>query len=107
MADAAVESTATAAEVSLIVFCGAIACLLPPFSERIEHIPVLILVLSLSIACSLVLHLIFVGMLARAHGRSAGRYAALALVTLPIGSIVGLILYEWRRRVPAGGHAGA
>jgi hypothetical protein len=54
----------------------------------------------LAIAVSLVLHLIFVGVLAKGMGKSPGKYVALALATLPVGSIVGLVLLEWFSKHP-------
>ena len=94
------EHASSAAALSLVAFCGSVACLIPPLSERFIDNPLLVVALSLAIAVSAILHLVFVGILARSLGRSPGRYVALALVTLPVGSIVALILLEWADRHP-------
>jgi hypothetical protein len=44
---------------------------------------------------SFILHLVFVGLAAHRLGRSAWWWVVIALLTFPIGSIVGLILFEW------------
>lgn len=93
------EHTLNAAEASLLVFCLAVAGLLPPLSDRVSDYPVLVVLIAVVIASSLVLHLTFVGLLARAMGRKATRFVVGALLTLPIGSIVGLVLLEWHRKV--------
>lgn len=97
------EHTLNAAEASLLVFCLGVACLLPPLSNRLSDYPVLVVLLAVVIASSLVLHLTFVGLLARAMGHKATRFVVGALLTLPIGSIVGLVLLEWQRKVTAAG----
>jgi|KBSSwiStaDraftv2_1062776.scaffolds.fasta_scaffold382806_1 hypothetical protein len=84
-----------AAAVSLVVWGACVAALLPPLNADIlESVPLTVL-LGLAIAASLVLHLVFVGIAARRLGRSSATWVALALVTFPIGSIVGLVLVEW------------
>lgn len=98
--DPKTEHAASAAALSLIAFCGSVACLIPPLSDRFIESPLLVVAISLAIAVSLILHLVFVGILARSLGKSPGRYVALALVTLPLGSIVALILLEWAGRHP-------
>ncbi len=97
MPNALASRALTAAELSLVVLCAAIACYLPPLNERVLDVPVLMVGLGLAAAASLLLHLIFVGLLARAYGRSPVRYVVLALLTLPLGSIVGLVLLEWHQ----------
>jgi len=93
------EHAASAATISLIAFCACVAALIPPFGERVLPYPALVTLLSLGIASCLVLHLVFIGLLARAWGKAAGKYVALALFTFPVGSIVGLILLEWHVKV--------
>jgi hypothetical protein len=93
------ESASSAAAMSLIAFCACVAALTPPFSERVLEYPALVTLIALGIASSLILHLVFVGLLARAWGKAAGKYVALALFTLPVGSIVGLVLLEWHEKV--------
>ncbi len=90
------QQIASAAAISLIAFCASVACLIPPLGDRFIGTPVLVVAIGLAIAASGVLHLVFVAMLARAMGQPAVKWVALALVTLPVGSIVALVLLEWR-----------
>jgi hypothetical protein len=84
-----------AAAVSLLAFGACVAAFLPPLNQQtLASIP-LIIVLGLALAASFILHLIFVGLAAHRLGRSALWWVALALLTFPVGSIVGLILFEW------------
>ena len=84
-----------AAAVSLLVWGACVAAMLPPLGARARESLLLTILLGLAIAISLVLHLVFVGIAARRLGRSAAAWVALALVTFPVGSIVGLVLVEW------------
>ncbi|MBI3148482.1 MAG: hypothetical protein HYZ17_08215 [Betaproteobacteria bacterium] len=63
--------------------------------------PFILVLVALALSSAIVLHLAFVGLLARRVGRSAFWYVAGAVLTLPIGSIVGLILYEWHTEADA------
>jgi len=90
------EHAASAAAISVIVFCAAVACLIPPLNARFIDSPLLIVAIGLVITVSLTLHLIFVGALAKSLGRSPGWTVALAVATLPVGSIVALVFLEWR-----------
>ena len=84
-----------AAAISLLVFAACVAAFLPPLNAYgWDSVPLTVL-LGLAIAISLVLHLVFVGIAARRLGRSSAAWAALALITFPVGSIIGLILIEW------------
>jgi hypothetical protein len=85
----------SAAATSLIVFLCCTALFIPPLNERVVQLPLLAVALGLAAAVSLVVHLVFVGLAARALGRSPTRWVLLALFTLPLGSIVGLVLVEW------------
>ena len=106
MMQASKDQLVSAAAMSLAVFCGCVACFIPPLSARFIGSPLWIVVLALGIAVGAVLHLVFVGLLARQLGRRPALAVALALVTLPVGSIVGLVLLEWQGRVGMGGPAG-
>jgi hypothetical protein len=59
----------------------------------------LYLLAGLVLAVTCVLHFIFVWLLARREGKNARTYLAGAVLTYPLGSAIGLILYEWRARV--------
>lgn len=99
MANPLADHALNAAEASLLVLCLAIGSLLPPLTEQVNVYPVLVVSIGIVIAASLVLHLVFVGILARSLGRQPAKFVLLALLTLPIGSIVGLVLLEWQRKL--------
>lgn len=101
MIQASRDQLVTAAWLSVGAFCLCVACFIPPLSARFIGSPLWVVVLALGIAVSAVLHLVFVGLLARHLGRRASLAVALALVTLPVGSIVGLVLLEWQGRIGA------
>jgi len=89
------KSAVSAASAALIALGCCVLAFLPPLLERVQSSAILMVLLGLAIATSLALHLIFVALAARQLGRSGVLWAILALVTLPLGSIVGLVLFEW------------
>ena len=95
MMSAKAERSIAAAAVTLLVFGAAVAAFLPPFFDRIaDSVPMMVL-LGLTIAASMVLHFIFIGIAASRLGRSAVLWVVLSVLFFPIASIVGLILFEW------------
>jgi len=84
-----------AAAVSLVVFVGCIAAFMPPLSKYTLGSTLLQIGCGLGIAVALILHLIFIGMAAQRLGRSPVLWVVIAVCTMPIASIVGLILFEW------------
>ena len=92
------KSAISAASVALLVLLCSGAAFLPQFNERVLNSVPLVVALGVAIACSLILHLVFVGIAAKKLSRSPVRWAAIALFTLPVGSIVGIVLFEWRIR---------
>ena len=88
------EAVASAA-VSLVVFAVCVGAFVPPFVERtISSVP-LAIVLGIAIAVSFALHVAFVSIAARRANRSAVLWGVLTVLLFPVGSIVGLILFEW------------
>jgi ABC-type thiamin/hydroxymethylpyrimidine transport system permease subunit len=84
-----------AAAVSLAA-CGAmVAALVPPLNHYTMNSVPLVVIISLGIAVSFILHLIFIGMAARQLGRSAALWVIVAICFVPVASIIGLILFEW------------
>ena len=83
------------AAVSLVVFVASVAAFVPPFVDRTVSSVPLTIALGIAIAVSFVLHVAFVGIAAHRAGRSAVLWALLAVLLFPVGSIVGLILFEW------------
>ncbi|MYM68226.1 hypothetical protein GTP45_15500 [Pseudoduganella sp. FT55W] len=55
----------------------------------------LIIAAGIAIFVCLVLHLVFIGIAAKRLGRSPVLWVLIALCTMPIASIIGLILFEW------------
>ena len=88
------QAVASAA-ISLVLFAVCVGAFLPPFVERTTSSVALTIAAGLGIAVTLVLHVAFVGIAAHRAGRSAILWSALALLVFPIGSIVGLVLFEW------------
>ena len=95
MKQSSVTQAVASAAVSLVVFCLCVGAFLPPFVERTVGSVPLTIVLGIAIAVSFVLHIAFVGIAAHRAHRSAVLWAVLAVLVFPIGSIAGLILFEW------------
>jgi len=89
------ERSIAAAAVTLLVFGAAVAAFLPPFFNHISDSVSFMVLLGLTIAASMVLHFIFIGIAASRLGRSAVLWVLLSVLFFPIASIVGLILFEW------------
>lgn len=88
------QAVASAA-MSLVICVICIGAFLPPFVERTTSSVPLMVLMGLGIAVSFALHVAFVGIAAHRANRSGILWAALAALVFPIGSIVGLILFEW------------
>jgi hypothetical protein len=95
MQQSPVTQAVAPAAVSLVAFAVCVGAFLPPFVERtVSSVPITVL-FGLAIAVSFVLHVAFVGIAAHRAGRSAALWAVLTVVFFPVGSIVGLVLFEW------------
>jgi uncharacterized membrane protein len=92
------DEPVAAATLSLIAFAGCIVPFFPPFLERTLASVLLIVVLGLCLTVALVLHVVFVAIAARQARRSAALWVILTVLFFPVGSIVGLILFEWYHR---------
>lgn len=85
-----------AAAVTLVLWILGVASFLPPLFERYTSHSVLLMIgAGMGIFVCMVLHLTFIGIAARRLGRSPLLWVILTLCTLPVGSIIGLILFEW------------
>ena len=84
-----------AATVSLAVFGACVAAFLPPFNQIVLASVPYIIIAGLASAASFTLHLIFIGLAAHRLRRPVTRWVLLAILTFPVGSIVGLVLLEW------------
>ena len=89
------RSALSAAAVSLAVAGGAALMFLPPLVDITLDSTLLIVGLGLAIGIASLLHLVFVGIAAARAGRSAWVWALGALLTFPLGSIIGLIVVAW------------
>lgn len=95
MSYAEARPAVSAASTALLLCAVCVAAFIPPFQERVVGFPPLAVVFGVGIATTLVVHLVFVAIAARRLGRSAAGWVALALLTVPVGSIVALVLFEW------------
>jgi hypothetical protein len=85
-----------AAAVTLVLWILGVASFLPPLFQQYTSQSVLLMIgAGIGIFVCMVLHLIFIGIAAKRLGRSPLLWVILTLCTLPLGSIIGLILFEW------------
>ena len=99
MADTPASRAAAAAWASIGVFIACLVFIVWRSTSDRPDLPVTMVLAALAMACAAVLHLVFVALLARRLGRRARWFVLGALLTLPVGSLVGLILYEWHTTV--------
>lgn len=101
MTDTPASRAASAASTALLAFVACLAFLIFHTTETDNVRPFIVVLCSLGLGTTGVLHLIFVGLLARRLGRRPARYVLGALLTLPVGSAVALVLYEWSTKTDA------
>lgn len=102
------QRAASAASTALLAFVACLAFLIFHVTESDSVRPFIVLLCCLGLGTSGVLHLIFVRLLALRLGLQPARYVLAALFTLPVGSAVALVLYDWHSKVdtaPAPDHA--
>ena len=99
MNNSPISRAAAAAEITLLLSVAALLGIIYLATTQASPSPVVLILVSLALASTLVLHLTFVALLARRAGRSATWFTVGALLTFPLGSAVALILYEWHVRV--------
>ena len=95
MQDQRAHNAISSAAVTLFVFIGATACFLPPLNKHIVGSMMLVALIGMTVCISFFLHLIFVGIAARRLARNVALWVIVCLCFFPIGSIIGLILFEW------------
>lgn len=95
MFDRRSQNAISAAAISLFVFIASVACFLPPLYNYVSHSILLMIALGMAIGISVILHFIFVGVAAGRLGKNIVLWVTLSIVFFPIGSIAGLILFEW------------
>lgn len=106
MNHSAVTPAVSAAAFSLAVFALCVGAFVPPFMDHTVSSVPLIVTFGIAIAVSFALHVAFVGIAAHRADRSAVLWGVLTVVLFPVGSIVGLILFEWFSTQTSGGTAG-
>ena len=95
MSDRLAAPAISASAVALLLFAAGVAMFMPPLvDETVQSVPRTVL-FGLVIAASLVLHFIFLGIAVRRQGRRVVPWVGLALLFLPVGSIVALVLLAW------------
>lgn len=94
----------SAAAVTLCISVGSTACFLPPLNTHVLHSALLMTALGMAIGISTILHFIFVGIAATRLERNTALWVIISMIFFPIGSIIGLILFEWfteeKQRIP-------
>ena len=95
MKQSPVTQAVASAALSLVLFVVCVGAFLPPFVERTTSSVPLIIAVGLGVAVTFSLHVAFVGIAAHRAGRSAILWSVLAVLVFPVGSIVGLVLFEW------------
>ena len=99
MTETPASKASAAATTTLLLSIVALGAIIYLATEVAEPKPLFFMLAGLALAVTLVLHFIFVWLLARREGKNARTYLAGAVLTYPLGSAIGLILYEWRVRV--------
>ena len=80
------------AAASLLAFGACLYMFLPPtVNETTASVPKTVL-FGIAMACSIVLHLVFVGIAAQRLHRRAWMWVLIALIGFPVSSIVGLVM---------------
>ena len=95
MQDLHAQRAIAAATVSLVVFGACVAAFLPPLNQIVLASVPYIVIAGLALAGSFILHLVFIGLAAQRLRRSVTWWVVVAVLTFPVGSIVGLVLFEW------------
>ena len=85
----------TASGFALLVFGGCLLMFMPPFVTATTESPAKTVLIGIAIACSLVLHLAFLGIAAQRLNRRPWVWVLLGLLLLPVGSIVALVLFSF------------
>lgn len=89
------QQAIASAAVTLVLWILCIAAFLPPLLDHTLKSLFYIIGAGMGIFVFWVLHLIFIGIAARRLGRSAWVWVIIAMVGMPLASIIGLILFEW------------
>jgi uncharacterized membrane protein len=95
MVDQRSRNAISAAAITLIIAGGSIAFFLPPLYSHIVHSLWRIILIAIICCICILLHFVFVGIAANRLGRNIALWVLLSICLFPVGSIIGLILFEW------------
>lgn len=95
MPESPAQRALTASTVCLAAAAGCVALLLPPLNERVFESVLRIVLIGLTLALTLTLHWIFLGIAAQRMQRSVAGWLSLAVLLFPIGGIAALVLLSW------------
>ena len=95
MSETPAQRALTASTACLAVAGGCVALLLPPLNERVFESVLRIVLIALTLALTLTLHWIFLGIAARRMQRSVAGWVSLAVLLFPIGGAAALVLLSW------------
>lgn len=95
MSETPAQRALTASTVCLAAAAVCVAFLLPPLNERVFDSVLRVVVISVTLALTLVLHWVFLGIGAQRMQRSVTGWLSLAVLLFPIGGAAALILLSW------------
>ncbi len=95
MTESPAQRALTASTVSLAVALACLVMFLPPWAEHTLSSVLRTVATALVLALSVLLHWVFLGILARRMERSTGGWVGLSVLLFPIGSAASLILLSW------------
>jgi len=97
MAETPAQKALTAATAAFVVAIACVAMFVPPLLDRTIDSVLRTVLVGVTLAVSVVLHWVFVGIAARRLGRSVAGWVALSLLLFPVGSVASLMLLGWFR----------
>ena len=95
MPETPAQRALTASTVCLAAAAGCVALLLPPLNERVFDSVLRIVLIGVTLALTMALHWVFLGIAARRARRSVAGWVSLAVLLFPIGGAAALILLGW------------
>jgi hypothetical protein len=95
MTESPAQRALTASTVSLAVALACLVMFLPPWVDQTLSSVLRTVLTALVLALSVLLHWVFLGIVARRMERSTGGWVGLSVLLFPIGSAAALILLSW------------
>lgn len=109
MTDSPDQRALRASTVSLVAALACIALFLPPLASQTLASPLRTAAAGAALGATLVLHWVFLAMVARRQARSAAGWVGVSVLLFPVGSATALMLLGWLgddNRAPAAAAAG-